>query len=203
MDDSSVDLYWLPVAAGTNSRVREWSLACWEGVCAFLARRPRAALYHPGLKVRLGDAETYTLELTPVFIGEPSPPLMTGPVGLRPLGRFRRFRYQLRRLRADALPDEEYAVASPVRLSTDPEIARQVLALGPSIPPHTWGLRAPGTSEMWTSGSAISWLLLRAGIELDGVRPPPGGRAPGWDAGIQLAGSTRVPVPSLVGAGRD
>lgn len=203
MDECSVDLYWLPVAAGTNSRVREWSLACWEGACALLARRPRAALYHPGLKVRPGSDEIYTLELTPVFIGEPSPPLMTGPVGLRPLGRFRLFRYQLRCLPTGSLPDEEYAVDSPVRLSTDPEVARQVLALGPSIPPHTWGLRAPGTNEMWTSGSAISWLLLRAGIDLNGVCPPPGGRAPGWDAGIQLAAATPAPAPSLVGAGRD
>ena len=199
MDDCSVDLFWLPVAAGTNSRVRNWSLACWEAVSALLDHRPRAALYHPGLKVRLETGETYTLELTPVFVGEPAPPLMTGPVGLPVAGRLRLFRYQLRCLRADTLPDEEYAVASPVRLSADRETARQILALGPTIPPHTWGLRARGTSEMWTSGSAISWLLMRAGIDLDGVRPPAGGRAPGWDAGIQLAGTQPAPIASFAG----
>lgn len=195
-----VDLYWIPVAAGINSRLRTWSLACWEATSAALARRPRAALYHTALKLRPAGGETHTLELTPVFIGEPVPPLMTGPVGLPAAGRLRLFRYQLRCLQAEAFPDEEHAVASPIRLSTDSDAVQRVLALAAQIPPHTWGLRVRGTTEMWTSNSSISWLLVRAGLEVDALAPPVGGRAPGWKAGLELAGTLPAPVESPVGA---
>jgi hypothetical protein len=33
----------------------------------------------------------------------------------------------------------------------------------------------------------ISWLLKRAELEAETVRPPNGGRAPGWRAGITVA----------------
>ncbi|WKZ81800.1 MAG: hypothetical protein QY307_06760 [Acidimicrobiia bacterium] len=38
---------------------------------------------------------------------------------------------------------------------------------------------------MWNS--VISWLLTRAGFPMDDIRPPAGGRAPGWDAGVTIA----------------
>jgi hypothetical protein len=41
---------------------------------------------------------------------------------------------------------------------------------------------------MWNSNSLIAWLLVRAGgIEVDELAPPPGGRAPGWTAGLVVA----------------
>ncbi|MFL6252983.1 MAG: hypothetical protein ACJ75N_21100, partial [Actinomycetes bacterium] len=44
------------------------------------------------------------------------------------------------------------------------------------------------TGEMWNSNSLISWLLARAGIDTEGLEPPVGGRAPGWNAGVVVAG---------------
>jgi hypothetical protein len=185
MGGCAVDLYWIPVGAGT-SRAQQLSLRCWEAFEAFRARRPRATLLHSALKVALG-AQTFTLELTPAFVGGDAPPLATGPVGVRGADRFTLFRYQLRCLPVDRLPDEEWAVAPPTRLSEACDVAERVIALGPSVPRHTWGRRVRGTREMWTSDSAIAWLLVRAGIDLAGVGPPHGGRAPGWNAGIALA----------------
>ncbi len=182
-----VDLYWLPVGAGAPSRMRDWSLAVWEGASAFLGRRRRGALYHAALKMRLDSGTPYTVELTPVFIGEPAAPAMTGPVGFRSADRLRIFRYQLRCLEAEALPDEEWVVGSPIRLSTDCQAGPRLLSLAPTVPPHSWGRRVRGTSEMWTSASVISWLLMRAGIDARAIPVPAGGRAPGWQAGLELA----------------
>jgi len=44
-----------------------------------------------------------------------------------------------------------------------------------------------GTGEMWNSNSVISWLLTKAGLPVETIQPPPGARAPGWDAGILVA----------------
>jgi hypothetical protein len=43
---------------------------------------------------------------------------------------------------------------------------------------------------MWNSNSVVSWVLVRSGVPLDAVHPPPGGRAPGWRAGIVTAERT-------------
>jgi hypothetical protein len=40
---------------------------------------------------------------------------------------------------------------------------------------------------MWNSNSVIAWLLVEAGIDMTQIRPPDGGRAPGWDAGLRAA----------------
>jgi hypothetical protein len=40
---------------------------------------------------------------------------------------------------------------------------------------------------MWNSNSVIAWVLATAGVDVDAVRPPDGGRAPGWDAGVAVA----------------
>jgi hypothetical protein len=116
--------------------------------------------------------------------------MMTGPVGVRAAERFRQFRYQMRVRANEPLPDEAYVAGAPVRLAEDCALARRILELTASVPPFTWGRRAPDTSEMWTSDSAISWLLLKAGVDVAEIRPPPGARAPGWIAGIEVAGRT-------------
>ena len=90
-----------------------------------------------------------------------------GPVGMSWLGRFRHFRYEIRRW--------------VVR-------AQRVLDLVPSVPTPVWGRDELRTGEMWNSNSLISWLLARAGIDTDGLEPPVGGRAPGWNAGLVVAG---------------
>ncbi len=40
---------------------------------------------------------------------------------------------------------------------------------------------------MWNSNSFVAWLLERSGIDASAINPPPGGRAPGWIAGIIAA----------------
>ena len=189
---SAVDLYWIPVAAGTP-RLQRLSLRLWEAFEAARCRRPRAVLYHSALKLRLENGDQLTLELTPAFAGEPVAPLATGPVGFRGADRFRLLRYQLRCLPGAELPDECWAVDSPVHLADRSGAARRILDVALTVPRHVWGRRVPGTNEMWTSDSTLSWILERAGIDLSGAAPPSGGRAPGWQVGIQLARSREQP----------
>ena len=44
-----------------------------------------------------------------------------------------------------------------------------------------------GAGEIWNSNSLVAWLLARAGLWTNEIGPPPGGRAPGWDAGLKVA----------------
>ncbi len=110
-----------------------------------------------------------------------------GAVGHRWLGRFRLFRYEVRRWLDGELPDEGFA-ASTVRIELDLDRARRVIDLLPTVPAPVWGRDELGAGEMWNSNSVISWVLCRAGIELAPFVMPVGGRAPGWDAGIVVAG---------------
>ncbi|MCC7365788.1 MAG: hypothetical protein IT303_15595 [Dehalococcoidia bacterium] len=176
----------MPVGAGTP-RLQQLSLRGWEAFEAWRTRRTRAVLYHCALKLRPGEGEQFTLELAPAFIRDGVAPLASGPVGLRFAGRWRLFRYELKCLPVDRLPDEQWAVDSPIAVSDDPAVARQLIALAPTVPTHTWGRRVRGTHEMWTSDSVVPWLLTRAGIATAGLGPLPGGRAPGWQAGLDLA----------------
>jgi hypothetical protein len=42
--------------------------------------------------------------------------------------------------------------------------------------------------EMWNSNSVISWLIAGSGLNPESIQPPDGGRAPGWNAGLVVAG---------------
>jgi hypothetical protein len=84
-------------------------------------------------------------------------------------------------------PDASEAVSSPVRVANDLARAQRVLDLVPSVPTPVWGRDKLHTGDMWNSNSLTSWLLVRAGVDTEGLRPPPGGRAPGWDAGLVVA----------------
>ena len=111
-----------------------------------------------------------------------------GPVGVRWAGRFRGFRYEIRRWRDGRIPDVHEAIASPVRLSNDLSTARRILEQLPSIPTPVWGIRDElDAGEMWNSNSVISWVLTRSEIDISALQPPLGGRAPGWDAGLAVA----------------
>jgi hypothetical protein len=182
----ALDLYWIPVAAGT-SRPQRASLRAWEAFEAARARRSRAILVHSALKIVPGEGGTRTLELMPAFVRTGAAPLVTGAVGVRGADRLTLFRYQLVLLPAEKLPDEAWAIGEPLRLADDCAAIDRLLALAPSAPNHVWGRRVRGTAEMWTSDSVISWLLVRAGIDPSGAGPPPGTRAPGWEAGLRLA----------------
>ena len=107
-----------------------------------------------------------------------------GPVGTRAAGRFRLFRYEIRRWRDGVIPDVAEAVESPRLLSDDVECARRLLELVPQVPTPVWGRDELHTGEMWNSNSLISWLIARSGLDVDSVALPAGGRAPGWRAGV-------------------
>jgi len=184
MVESKVELFWLPVGAGTH--FQRASLIAYDWLLAHIARRPRAAFVHAALKVRL-EGRTHTLELMPVPRRQETAPLITGPVGLRIAGRLRMFRYQLLCQEASTLPDERWAIESPNVIGRGAAFAETILSIAAQVPAHTWGRRVAGTTEMWTSDSAISWLLCRAGVDIREINPPSQTQAPGWAAGIQVA----------------
>jgi hypothetical protein len=186
---ASVDLYWLPLGAGdtthcvrTNGHIFEWAAARWQ-------HRDKCDLYHAALEVHLGP-ERYVIEMTPAWGTDEADRgvVSVGPVGLRVLGRSRFFRYEVRCWRAGSIPDIAEAVDSPRRLSADPARAELVLSLASTFPTATWGRDELGTGDMWNSNSLVAWLLARSGHDVDSIHPPDHGRAPGWAAGLVVAG---------------
>ena len=182
-----IDLYWLPLGAGGNC-VR-LNGRVYELLHAFLDRRRPLHLYHSALEVTVPEGR---------FVIENSWPIpnmnrvsrgvtVEGPVGSRHLGRFRLFRYEVRRWREGKIADAEEAVASPLRLSDDETQARHVLALAANVPAFVWGRDELGIGEMWNSNSVISWVLARSGLPAAEIHPPAGGRAPGWATGVVAA----------------
>ncbi len=109
------------------------------------------------------------------------------------------FRYQLLCAEKERLPDEEWAIESPVPLSEDPALAVRILETARRVPALVWGRRARGTNEMWTSDSAIAWLLCSAGIDAGALVLPAGTQAPGWRAGIEVAKRTGSRSPETAG----
>jgi hypothetical protein len=180
-----IDLYWLPLGAGghsvrLNGRIFEW-------VAARIGHRDRCDLYHSALEVRVREGR-FVIEQAPAWSeGGERGVVAVGAVGTRAAGRFRLFRYEIRRWRDGVIPDVAEAVESPYRLSDDVECARRLLELVPRVPTPVWGRDELHTGEMWNSNSLISWLIARSGIDLDSVAPPTRGRAPGWRAGIVVA----------------
>jgi hypothetical protein len=72
-------------------------------------------------------------------------------------------------------------------MSSDPDQARTLLDLVPAFPTLVWGRDQLHAGDMWNSNSLIAWLLARSDHDLTEVRPPGGGRAPGWNAGLHAA----------------
>jgi hypothetical protein len=185
-----VDLFWLPLGAGGHS-VR-LNGRCYEAVVAAIERRRRYDLYHSALEVCVPQGR-FVIEMTPVTegLGALRGVVAEGAVGSRRLRPLRIFRYEIRRWPDGAIPDSAEAVESPRRLSNDPDVAQRLLDLVPAVPTPTWGRDELGLGEMWNSNSLISWLLVSAGLDVGEVRLPAGGRAPGWQAGIDEAGRNR------------
>jgi hypothetical protein len=181
-----VDLYWIPLGAGAH--IVRISGRVFEAVCALAGRRPRYDLYHSALVVQVPEGR-YVVEQAPVpdARGDERGVVVHGSVGARWAGRFRVFRYEVRRWRDGRIPDVRAAVGSPVRVSESTEEARRLLAALPSLPTPVWGRDEFGTGEMWNSNSIVSWALTRAGIDTSTIAPPVGGRAPGWHAGLVIA----------------
>lgn len=183
-----VDLFWLPLGAGDASRCVRVNGRAFEALAARHDGREACELYHSALEVHLGP-DRFVIEMTPVWANTKVDRgvVSEGPVGLRWLGHSRFFRYEVRRWRNGSIPDIAAAVASPQILSLDAASAQRVLALVPAFPTGTWGRDELETGDMWNSNSLIAWLLVRSGHDTDLITPPPGGRAPGWAAGLSVA----------------
>jgi hypothetical protein len=186
MSSTGVDLYWLPLGAGGHFVRLNGRL--YEAVTARLARRPVRDLYHSALEVRVPEGR-FVIESAPIRAAD-SPErgvVAEGAVGSRWAGSMRIFRYELRFWRDGFIPDVAEAVESPRRLTDDPERARRLLALAPHVPTPVWGRDELHAGEMWNSNSVIAWLIACSGLDTGAIRPPAGGRAPGWDAGLVVA----------------
>ena len=136
--EAGIDLYWLPLGAGgwfvrLNGRI-------YEAIQARPERRTPLDLYHSALEVHVPKGR---------FVIEQAWPIPT-PMGHRaawwskarsePAGcRFRACRYEVRRWRDGVIADADEAVASPQRLTHDPQRARLLLDLVDSLPRPTWG----------------------------------------------------------------
>lgn len=180
-----IDLYWLPLGAGGNF-VR-FNGRVYEAVVATLQRRPRLDLYHSALEVVVPDGR-FTIEQTPAQPdGDERGVVGVGPIGARCAARLPLFRYELRRWRDGVIPDVDEAVASPQRLRSDSASAERLLALAAEVPFLVWGRDELRVGDMWNSNSQIAWLIAMSGLDVDSIKPPAGGRAPGWHAGLAAA----------------
>jgi hypothetical protein len=193
-EEAAVDLYWLPLGAGgcfvrLNGHI-------FEAVAARAERRPACDLYHSALEVRVAAAR-FVIEQAPVrdARGEQRGVVAEGPVGTRLAGRFRIFRYEIRRWYGGYIPDVDEAVASPRRLTDERARAQRVLDLVPQVPTPVWGRDELKTGDMWNSNSVIAWLIARSGMDTESIHPPAAGRAPGWQAGLVVARRQEAEIP--------
>ena len=197
---STLDLYWIPLGAGAH--VVRASGGAYERLSAIVQHRSPEALYHSAL-VAVVDGTTVVIEMTPVPDSRgriERGVVAEGPVGWRPAGRLRLFRYEIRRWRGGVIPDLASAVGSPVHLSSESDLVHHALDLVPSVPTPVWGRDELGAGEMWNSNSVVAWVLTRTGLHTNAGQPPNHGRAPGWDAGVTVAERqmTEVSVTSRV-----
>lgn len=183
----SVDLYWIPLGAGGHF-VR-FNGKVYEALGARRQGRAPQDLFHSALEVRLPEGR-WVIEMAwpiPQGPGNERGAVVQGPVFYRWAARFRWLRYEIRCWSDGSIPDINYAIGSPVRVSEDAGTARRILALAPLVPTFVWGRDELATGDMWNSNSCIAWLLECSGIDAGGLHPPGGGRAPGWNAGLSAA----------------
>jgi hypothetical protein len=77
--------------------------------------------------------------------------------------------------------------AAPVVVPTVRVKVERLLELVPHFPTATSGRDELHAGEMWNSNSLIAWLLAASGHDVDVLRAPASGRAPGWSAGLAVA----------------
>jgi hypothetical protein len=173
---------------GAGGHVVRLNGKVYEAIKAFLEHRPRCDLYHSALVVVVPEGRS-VIESAPIpdHRGRERGVVAEGPVGTRWAGRFRLFRYEIRRWRGGSIPDANEAVSSPIRVANDLVRAQRILDLVPSVPTPVWGRDELHTGDMWNSNSLTSWLLVRAGVDVEQIQLPSGGRAPGWNAGVVVA----------------
>ena len=183
--ESFVDLYWIPLGAGGHSVRLNGKV--FEFLAAARARRPRRDLYHAALVVGL-DGARHTIEITPSPDDDRAARgvVATGAVGSRLAGRLRLFRYEVRCWRGGSIPTWPMRSAAPA--GSPPTLAPPA-GCSTSSGRADAGLgtrRAPRGRdvELQLHGRLAHRPLRAPDREL---HPPPGGRAPGWDAGLAVA----------------
>jgi hypothetical protein len=186
MSDGAVDLYWIPLGAGGHS-VR-FNGYVYEFLAAFVQRRPRRDLYHAALIVT-ADRERHAIEITPSPDADEAARgvIATGAVGSRRLARWRLFRYEVRCWRDGTIPDLGFAVGGPRRVADGTAVAQRALDALARVPTPVWGRDELMAGEGWNSNSMVAWVLSEAGVTGADLTLPPGGRAPGWNAGVTVA----------------
>ncbi|CAN5802061.1 hypothetical protein BH10ACT1_BH10ACT1_11470 [soil metagenome] len=184
-------LYWIPLGAGADVVRRSGRL--FERLSARVQGRSVCDLYHFALEVTVGP-DRFTIEMAPIPARADSDRgvVCEGPVGTRWLGWLRVFRYEVRCWKDGTIPDARAATNGPFLVDGDSHVAEQLIGLTPSVPAPVWGRDELEAGEMWNSNSVTSWLLASAGVDVGRLRPPSGGRAPGWDAGITVARRTHL-----------
>ena len=137
----------------------------FEAVSALVQRRRPRDLYHSALAVIVPEGR-FVIEMAPIPDphGERRGVVAEGPVGAKWAGRFRLFRYEIRRWPAGVIPDQGEAT-STVTVDVDPASAQRLLDLVPSVPTPVWGRDELRAGEMWNSNSVTSWLLTHSGVE--------------------------------------
>jgi hypothetical protein len=189
-----LDLYWIPVGAGTP--IVRISVGIYEAIAAAAQRRKRCTLFHAAL-VATTESGTVAVEVAPMpdaFGRRDRGVVAEGTVGLSWLGRLRTFRYEVRRWPNGTIPDLEHAVASPMLLTEDDHLVRRCLELVADVPTPVWGRDELHLGEMWNSNSVIAWVLSQAGLLPSAPLPPGLARAPGWDAGVRAVDRTRFRI---------
>ncbi len=184
-----IEVYWIPLGAGgsgfvrLNGRIYEWFKAGLDG-------RPKLDLYHTAMQVRTprGRYVVETMWPRPDRDLASRGVVLAGPVFAPLMARLRVFQYEVRVWRDGILPDAGEAIGGPQLVSTSLARAEAILESAHQLPDLVWGRDQIRAGEMWNSNSVISWLLARAGLQMDSIQPPSGGRAPGWAAGLTAAG---------------
>lgn len=115
MNDPHALLWWLPVGAGGHIVIHtsHW----WELWDAARTKRAPQPLFHAALEVFTTQTR-HVIEMAPAW-GQADAArqvVATGPVGVRPLGRWALFRYEVRCWDGGDIPDRGYAVDKPVRI---------------------------------------------------------------------------------------
>ena len=183
---AAVELYWIPLGAGghsvrLNGRVFEAIAAAASIGDAATSITPRSSSSSTAIATRSSSRRRRTLTRRAAAWSPPAPSAAATPAGCAcfatrsAAGAAGRFRISTRRS------------AGPRRLSSDPRDARRLLDLVRTVPTPVWGRDELKTGEMWNSNSMTAWLIAATGLSTDLLRPPPRGRAPGWDAGIEVA----------------
>ena len=181
----TAELRWIPVGAGGHV-VRHTS-RWWERLAAARAHRPPRPLVHGVLEITLDGVRT-VIEMAPAWGGPRGSRgvVRTGAVGLRVLGRSRLFRYEVRCWRDGVIPDRRWTRGSPIVLAANDDTVRRLADHVREVPTPVWGRAVGPSGDMWNSNSLVAWLLGVGEVPTAGLLPPDA-RAPGWQAGLEVA----------------